>query len=172
MGSVCSSSRRIIMYTIGDRVLYPMHGAGIITSVEDRDILGEIKQYFVMKMPVDEIEVLIPIESLERIGVRDIISGDQAEDVLRDFKEYSIEFNSNWNKRYRENMGKIRSGNIYEVAHVVKTLMVRDRDKGLSAGERKMLVSAKRIMVSELILATHTEEAAIEEKIDKIIEVC
>lgn len=160
------------MYTIGDRVLYPMHGAGVITSVEERDILGESKKYFVMQMPVNDIEVLIPVESLERIGVRDIISNDQAEDVLRDFKEYNIEFNNNWNKRYRENMSKIRSGNIYEVAHVVKTLMVRDRDKGLSAGERKMLVSAKRIMVSELILATHTEEATIENEIEKIIEVC
>lgn len=160
------------MYTIGDRVLYPMHGAGVITSVEERDILGEKKQYFVMKMPVNDIEVLIPVESLERIGVRDIISNSQAEDVLRDFKEYNIEFNKNWNKRYRENMSKIRSGNIYEVAHVVKTLMIRDRDKGLSAGERKMLISAKRIMVSELILATHTEEATIEKELDKIIGVC
>ena len=160
------------MYTIGDQVLYPMHGAGVITSVEEREILGEIKQYFLMKMPVGNMEVLIPVESLERIGVRDIITSEQAVDVLRDFKECTIEFNKNWNKRYRENMEKIRSGNIYEVAHVVKSLMIRDRDKGLSAGERKMLISAKRILVSELILATKTEEATIEKEIDKIIEFC
>ncbi len=160
------------MYTIGDKVVYPMHGAGIITSVEDREILGEIKQYFVMKMPIGDIEMLIPIESLEKIGIRSIIDNTQANDVLRDFRDCDIEFNNNWNKRYRENMTKIKSGNIYEVAHVVKSLMLRERDRGLSAGEKKMLTSAKRILVSELILAKQSAEQEIETEIDTIIEGC
>ena len=97
------------MYSIGDKVVYPMHGAGIITSVEDRDILGELKQYFVMQIPTDSVEVLIPVDSLDKIGIRDIINNAQADDVLRDLKECQIEFNSNWNKRYRENTIKIKN---------------------------------------------------------------
>ena len=160
------------MYSIGDKIVYPMHGAGIITSIEDRDILGEQKQYFVMEMPIGNAEVLIPIESLEKIGVRNIITNAQADDVLRDFKEYVIEFNSNWNKRYRENMVRIKSGDIYEVAHVVKALMIRDRDRGLSSGERKMLVSARKILISELVLAKAADEKDIESCIENIISVC
>ena len=160
------------MYSIGDKVVYPMHGAGIITSVEERNILGEQKQYFVMQMPIDSGEVLIPVESLEKIGVRGIIDNAQADDVLRDLKECEIEFNSNWNKRYRENMVKIKSGDIYEVAHVVKALMLRDRDRGLSSGERKMLISAKKILISELILAMTADEKDIEECIEGIIAAC
>ena len=157
------------MYNIGDKVVYPLHGAGVITSVEDRDILGEKKQYFVMQMPIDEVEVLIPVESLDRIGVRSIIDTNVADDVLRDFKEYEIEFNNNWNKRYRENMIKIKSGDIYEVAHVVKALMLRDRERGLSSGERKMLISARRIFVSELVLAKCADIQYIEDCIEDII---
>ena len=160
------------MYSIGDKVVYPMHGAGIITSVEERNILGEQKQYFVMQMPIDSGEVLIPVESLEKIGVRYIIDNAQADDVLRDLKECEIEFNSNWNKRYRENMVKIKSGDIYEVAHVVKALMLRDRDRGLSSGERKMLISARKILISELILAMTVDEKDIEECIEGIIAAC
>lgn len=160
------------MYNIGDKVVYPMHGAGVITSVEDRDILGELKQYFVMKMPIDDVEVLIPVESLDRIGVRYIIDNNQADDVLRDFKEHVIEFNNNWNKRYRENMVKIKSGDIYEVAHVVKALMIRERERGLSSGERKMLASARKIFVSELVLAKCSDAKCIEDCIEEIISAC
>ncbi len=159
------------MYSIGDKVVYPMHGAGIIKAVEDREILGELKQYFVMQMPIDSTEVLIPVESLEKIGVRDVVDDSVAEDVLHDFSQHEIEFNSNWNKRYRENMEKIKGGNIYDVAHVVKALMIRDRDRGLSSGERKMLSSAKKILVSELVLAKQTDEEVIENRIDEIISV-
>lgn len=160
------------MYSIGDKVVYPMHGAGVIVSIEDRDILGEQKQYFVMQMPIDSAEVLIPVESLEKIGVRDVIDSTGADDVLRELRECEIEFNSNWNKRYRENMTKIKSGDIYEVARVVKALMLRDRDRGLSSGERKMLISARKILVSELIIAKNAEEAEIDECIVSIIDAC
>jgi len=157
------------MYNIGDMVVYPMHGAGVIDSIEEKEILGKTQKYYVMKMPLGDMKVMIPMSNTEGIGIRDIIDSDEADRVLISFKEYENDCTQSWNKRYRENMMKIKSGNIHEVARVVKMLMCRDREKGLSTGERKMLTNAKQILISELVLAKNTVQSEIEKTIEEIL---
>ncbi|MGI6050056.1 MAG: CarD family transcriptional regulator [Acetivibrionales bacterium] len=151
---------------MGDKVVYPMHGAGIIESIEEREILGELKKYYVMKMPIGEMKVMIPINNVEGIGIRDVIDNKCADSVFKSLEIKSDEQTSNWNKRYRENMDKIKSGDVFEVADVVKHLVLRERNKGLSTGERKMLNSAKQILISELVLAKNMNPNDVEDIIN------
>ena len=157
------------MFSIGDKVVYPMHGAGIIESIEEKEILGEKKKYYVMKMPVGDMKVMIPINNVDCIGIRDIINKNDADKVFKSLEITCDEQTSNWNKRYRENMTKIKSGNVFEVAEVVKSLVLRERQKGLSTGERKMLNSAKQILISELVLAKNMNPMDVEELINERI---
>ncbi|HOV25545.1 MAG TPA: CarD family transcriptional regulator [Pseudobacteroides sp.] len=157
------------MYNIGDKIVYPMHGAGIIESIEEKEILGQKKSYYVVKIPIGEMKVMIPTSNVADIGIREVISNQDADKVLATLGEMEQSSNSNWNKRYRENMTKIKSGNIFEIACVVRSLIQRDRDKGLSTGERKMLNSAKQILVSELVLAKNTEPVEIERIMNKYL---
>jgi CarD family transcriptional regulator len=157
---------RFFMFSIGDKVVYPMHGAGIIESIEEKEILGERKRYYVMKMPIGDMKVMIPINNVEGIGIRDVIDRKDADKVFKALERRCDEQTSNWNKRYRENMSKIRSGNVFEVADVVKSLVLRERTKGLSTGERKMLNSAKQILISELVLAKNMNPAEVEDLIN------
>lgn len=154
------------MFSIGDKVVYPMHGAGIIESIEEREILGELKKYYIMKMPIGEMKVMIPINNVEGIGIRDVIDNKCADSVFKSLEIKSDEQTSNWNKRYRENMDKIKSGDVFEVADVVKHLVLRERNKGLSTGERKMLNSAKQILISELVLAKNMNPNDVEDIIN------
>ena len=142
------------MYNIGDKIVYPMHGAGVIESIEEREVLGKKQSYYIMKMTLTgEMTVMIPMQSCDEIGVRFVINKEEGKKVLEAFRSIPIEENSNWNKRHRENLEKIRSGDIYQVSVVVKELMYRDKSRGLSTSERKMLNNAKQIMVSELVLS-------------------
>lgn len=156
-------------YNIGDKIVYPVHGAGVIESIENREIMGEKKEYYIMKMPIGDMKVMIPVANAENIGIRDVIDKQEADKVIACFKECSTEMDSNWNKRSRENSAKIKSGNIYEVAQVVKSLMFRDKTRGLSTGERKMLNSARQIMVSELVMAKNVKQSEIEKIINEIV---
>jgi CarD family transcriptional regulator len=162
------------MFNVGDKIVYPMHGAGVIESIEEREILGKTQKYYVMKMPVGDIKVMIPTTNAREIGIRGIVDKEKAGQVIGALEgDYSF-INTNWNKRYRENMEKIKSGNIFEVADVVKNLAFRDKEKGLSTGERKMLNNAKQILVSELVLANDLEQNVVEkiisEKLNNIAE--
>ena len=161
-------------YQIGDRVLYPMHGAGVIEAIEEQQILGETHSYYVMRLPAGDMKVMIPMKNAEDIGVRDIITKEKAKEVLAHFHERMCTEDPNWNKRFRDNMAKLKSGDILEVLDVVKHLMCRDRKKGLSTGERKMLSNAKQILISELVLTKVADMAEIENQlsiaIDKEIE--
>jgi CarD family transcriptional regulator len=157
------------MYNIGDKIVYPMHGAGVIESIEEKEILGSKQSYYVVKIPVGDMKVLIPTKNVDNIGIREVISEKDADKVFSILCSKSVDLNNNWNKRYRENMVKIKSGNIYEVADVVGSLMVRDKEKGLSTGERKMLNSAKQILISELVLAKNMNALEIEKIINKYL---
>jgi len=154
------------MFAIGDKIVYPMHGAGIIESIEEKEILGERKKYYVMKMPIGDMKVMIPINNASCIGIRGIINKKDADAVFDALGGGICEQSSNWNKRYRENMNKIKSGNVFEVAEVVKSLILRERTKGLSTGERKMLNSAKQILISELVLAKNMSPMDVEDLIN------
>jgi CarD family transcriptional regulator len=159
------------MYSVGDKVVYPMHGAGVIESIEEREILGRKQNYYVLRMPLGDMKVMIPTQSVDDIGIREVICSDDVDKVYEILQDQDVNVTNNWNKRYRENMIKIKSGNIYEVADVVRILMKREREKGLSTGEKKMLNSAKQILVSELILAENLEQMEIESAIDGFLSV-
>ena len=158
------------MYNVGDTVVYPMHGAGVIEEIEEHEVLGKVQKYYVMKIPYGNMKVLLPMNNASGIGIRDVISRDEADEVISQFDSVDMAVNTNWNKRIRENMVKIKSGNIYEVGAVVKSLMVRDRKKGLSTGERKMLANAKQIFISELVLAKKTTNDEIERELLSIVD--
>jgi CarD family transcriptional regulator len=157
------------MYNIGDRLVYPMHGAGVVEAIEEKDILDEKRYYYIMRMPVGDVKVMIPVNSTNDVGIRDVIDKEKADEVMDAFCAYKADVTSNWNKRYRDNMEKIRSGDILDVAYVVKTLMLKEKMKGLSMGERKMLSSTRQILVSELIIAQGTTAEELEEKMLEVV---
>lgn len=158
------------MFSVGDRVVYPMHGAGIIEAIEEKEILGARKKYYVMKLPMGEMKVLIPTDNISQVGLRGVIDKDKVPQVLIVLQGELPEMSTNWNRRYRNHLEKIKSGDIFEVAEVVRNLMLRDREKGLSTGESKMLETARQILISELILVQDKEHAEIITIIDEIFE--
>ena len=140
------------MFDIGDRIVYPMHGAGIIQEIEEVEILGTKRKYFIMKMPIGDMKVMVPVDAVDEVGVRPIVDEDAMEKVVRILRGHRSSMPQNWNRRYRANMDRIKSGDIYEIAAVVRNLMMLDSEKGLSTGERKMLSSAKQMLLSEMVL--------------------
>ena len=119
------------MFNVGDKVVYPMHGAGIIESIEEKAILDERQSYYIIKMP-GEVKVMVPTAKAEEIGVRNIIDKESAAKVIQVLEQESTEMSMNWNKRYRDNMEKMKTGNIYEVADIVRNLSFKQKEKGLS----------------------------------------
>ena len=156
------------MFNVGDNIVYPMHGAGVIDAIEEKDILGEKQSYYILKMP-GEVKVMVPTNKAEEIGVRNIIDKASAEKVFEILEEDKTDMSQNWNKRYRDNMDKMKTGDIYEVADVVRNLSFKQKEKGLSTGEKKMLENAKQILVSELVLAEHASYEEVEGLVDNKI---
>jgi CarD family transcriptional regulator len=154
------------VFQIGDMIAHPMHGAGVIESIEKKKINGVTREYYVLRMPVGGMLVMIPVSNTEEIGVRPIISEEQADEIIDSINDIEVDMSQNWNRRYRENMLRIKSGDLTEVARVVKGLMARDEERGLSTGERKMLRNAKQILISEIVLSKHSTYDEIEEKIN------
>ena len=156
------------MFKVGDKIVYPMHGAGVIETIEERAILDERQSYYIIKMP-GEVKVMVPTAKAEEIGVRNIIDKETAGKVINVLEQDSTEMSMKWNKRYRDNVEKMKSGDIFEVAYIVRNLSFKQKDKGLSTTEKKMLLNAKQILVSELVLAENKEKDEIEELVeDKI----
>lgn len=142
------------MFNIGDKIVYPMHGAGTIDGIEQKKILGEIHEYYVLKIPVGDMKVMVPTNNIEEIGIREVSSEKEADRIIEIFKTCEEEESeNNWNKRYRDNIERMRTGNLEDVAKIAKSLILRDQKKSLSNAERKMLGNAKHIMLSELVLA-------------------
>lgn len=157
------------MFNIGDKIVYPMHGAGIIVAIEEKEILGEKRKYYVMQMPMGDMKVMVPIDNVEQIGIREVVDSNEIEQVLAVLSDNKTKMPQNWNRRYRANMDKIKSGDIYEIACVVRNLIIRDREKGLSTGERKMLNSAKQMLISEIVLSKGLGQAETEKLIEEIV---
>jgi len=150
------------MYAVGEHIVHPMHGAGTIAEIVEQKIGGESKSYFVLQLQASSVRVLIPTEGCDAIGIRPVLDRSRADAVIDAFATIDIDECPNWNKRYRDNMLRLKSGDLMEVARVVKSLMLRDMQRTLSAGERKMLTIAKQILLSELELATEQPHEAIE----------
>ncbi|MDR1065427.1 MAG: CarD family transcriptional regulator [Oscillospiraceae bacterium] len=154
------------MFSIGDMIAHPLHGAGVIDGIEERKINGCVKRYYILKLPTGGMVVMIPMDNCDAIGVRPIVAAEAAEALINSMNELDADMTSNWNRRYRENMLRIKSGDLFEVARVVKGLMARDAERGLSTGERKMLHSAKQILISEIALSQKKSSEEVELRID------
>lgn len=158
------------MFNVGDKVVYPMHGAGVIEAIEEKEILGSRQKYYVMNMPVGEMKVMIPMENVGQVGLRQVIGQNQVEEVFEILRERKEKVTTSWNRRYRVNLEKIKSGNIFKVAEVVRNLIIREKTKGLSTGERKMLDSARQILISELVLAQGAAEEEVATTLDSLFD--
>ena len=154
------------MFQIGDKVVHPMHGAGIVESIVQKKVDGVVRDYYIMKLPGRSMIVMIPTDSCDAIGVRPVMNREQADQVLAAIPNIQVEMTANWNHRYRENLERLKSGNLLEVARVIKGLSARDAKRGLSTGERKMLHAAKQILISELVLSTSQSYEDVEHELD------
>ncbi len=139
------------MFNIGDNIVYPMYGAGIITDIVEKDFLGEKRSYYCVSLPYCRMEAQVPVDNCEKLGVREITDKSRIDEVITVLHGETEAMNPNWNKRYRDNTERMRTGDILEVAAVVRNLVRTDRVKPLSTGEKKLLASAKQILASELI---------------------
>lgn len=155
------------MYQVGDRVVHPMHGAGIIESIVQERLGGQLGSYYVLRMPSGGLTLKIPTGSCGAIGVRALSTSGRIREVLSAIPGLEIDRTTNWNRRYRENLNRLKSGDLLEVARVIRGLMWRDREKGLSNGERKMLHSAKQILVSEVVLVEGHTYPDAEQRIEQ-----
>jgi CarD family transcriptional regulator len=158
------------MFDVGDKVVYPMHGAGTIDSIDKKNILDEEVEYINISMP-GGVKVMVPRNQAAKQGLRNIISQDEVEKVFCILETDETAMSDNWNKRYRDNMDKMKSGDIYEVADVVRNLSFKQKEKGLSTGEKKMLNNAKQILVSELVLVENATSNEMEQLVDNKIDV-
>ena len=147
------------MFQIGDLVCYPMHGVGVVEAIEEQTILGETAQYYRLRFTIGRMTAMVPVNNAEQVGLRALADKATCEKVV-DFLRSDECFteSDNWNQRYRENLDKLRGGDILVVAGVVKCLMRRDRERGLSAGERKMYLTARQVLVAELAASTRQDE--------------
>lgn len=153
------------MFSVGDKVLYPMHGAGVIERIEEREVLGETARFYVITLPFGDMMVSIPVDRNQEVGLRPVIEEKKARRILDEFGLKQLKEDDNWSRRYRDNMLRIKSGNIEEVSSVLFLLMKRERDRGLSTGERKMMVSARQIFVSEISLAIGSSGDEVERRL-------
>ena len=144
------------MFHIGDKVVHPMHGAGVIDGIVTEKIGSAVQDYYVFKMPVGGLVLKIPVATSQIIGLRGIVGAEEATALIEAIGSMEVDMTSNWNHRYRENMERLKSGDLYAVARVIKGLTYRDSERGLSNGERKMLHSARQILMSELMIALDT----------------
>lgn len=154
------------MFVIGDKIVYPMHGAGVIGEIEEKKILGEIRKYYILNVPCGDMKIMIPTDSCKEIGVRPVVSSSVIKKAIKTLKGEATEMSANWNRRYRENMEKLKTGEVLEVAEVVRNLELSDRERKLSTGEKKMLMNAKQILASEIVLVQNVNI----DKAMKIIE--
>ena len=149
------------MYQIGDKVVHPMYGAGVVESIVQKTVDSVVRDYYILQLPNRSMVVMVPTENCEEIGVRPVV--DEAQAAI---PEIQVEMTANWNHRYRENMERMKSGDLFEVARVIKGLTIRDQKRGLSTGERKMLHSARQILISEIVLSKSVSYESVEEELN------
>lgn len=157
------------MFGVGDKIVHPMHGAGVVEEIVEQKIDGVVRGYYRLKLPTGSMLVMIPVDTCEALGVRAIHSGDEMERLLGSIPKLEVHMDSNWNHRYRDNMVRLRSGDLLEVAKVVKGLTGQDRRRRLSTGERKMLHTARQILVSEVGLAQCISYQEAECRVDQAV---
>jgi CarD family transcriptional regulator len=158
-----------MLFEVGETVVYPHHGAAEIVEKAQRTIRGETKAYLQLKVAQSELTIWVPEENVEMVGVRDVINNEGVEEVFSVLRADFIEEPTNWSRRYKANLEKLASGDVVKVSEVVRDLWRRDQDRGLSAGEKRMLAKARQILVSELALARRVDEVAASAELDSVL---
>jgi CarD family transcriptional regulator len=154
----------------GDKVVYPHHGAAIIEELREREIFGERKTYFVLRLTQGDLTLMVPVDNCKEVGLRQVCSKREVKKVFDLLREEETRMPTNWSRRFKTNVEKIRSGDIFQVAEVVRNLSIREKEKGLSAGEKRMLARARQILISELTFAVDSTEERAEAMLDKVLE--
>jgi CarD family transcriptional regulator, regulator of rRNA transcription len=166
------SHRRRGLYKVGDKVVYPHHGAGTVVKKETRTILGQEREYLTIKILHNDMTVNVPTENADRVGLRKVIDEEMVVRVVKVLHGSGTKMPKNWNRRFKYNRDKMKTGDIFELAEVVRNLSLRDQEKGLSTGEKQMFVKAKKILASELMYAKGMDEddAAVwlDEELDSV----
>jgi CarD family transcriptional regulator len=158
------------MFKAGDKISYPMHGAGFIEAVEEKHLFNEDKRYYILKFSEGDIKVHVPVETAQKAGLRRIISPEECSRVMESFKSVEdLEESTNWNRRNRENLEKMKSGNVFQIATVIKSLLKREEKKVLSSSEKKMLGTSMQILVSELALASDQRDEEVRKTIARML---
>jgi len=158
------------VYHKGDKVVYPHHGVAIIEDLQEQEFLGEKRQYLILRLAHGDLTLKVPVDNTGEVGIREVVSKREGKKVLDVLREDETKMPTNWSRRFKTNVEKIRSGDIYQVAEVVRNLAIREKDKGLSAGEKRMLAKARQILISELTFAYDISEDKTEAMIDRVLE--
>jgi CarD family transcriptional regulator len=156
-------------FQIGDKVVYPHHGAAIIKSMEEKEFQGEKKQYYILRLAYGDLTLMVPTDNTDGVGIRDVIAQDELEKVFKVLRSKECRMPTNWSRRFKTHVEKLRSGDIYQVAEVVRNLARREADKGLSAGEKRMLTKARQILISEVTFAANVDEIEAGSMLDKVL---
>ncbi len=156
-------------FEVGETVVYPHHGAAKITKIAKKTVRGETKEYLTLMVTQSELEIHVPKENVEKVGVRDVIDKKGVKEVFDVLQAEFVEEPTNWSRRYKANLEKLASGDVVKVSEVVRDLWRRDQDRGLSAGEKRMLAKARQILISELALARKTDEEKASAELDKVL---
>jgi CarD family transcriptional regulator len=157
------------LYKVGDKVVYPHHGAGTVVKKEARTVLGEKREYLTIKILHNDMTVNVPSDNAERVGLRKVIDEQMVSKVLKALTGNGTTMPKNWNRRFKHNRDKMKTGDIFELAEVVRNLALRDHEKGLSTGEKQMFVKAKKILASELMYAKDMDEVEAAEWLDGVL---
>jgi CarD family transcriptional regulator len=169
-GAVVEVEAIHITYKVGDKVVYPHHGAGKVLKKEKREMIGEAREYLTIKILHNDMTVMVPSDSAGRAGLRRVIGEPEVERVLTVLRDDMSQMPKNWNRRFKHNRDKMKTGDIFELAEVVRNLAIRDFEKGLSTGEKQMFTRAKKILASELMYALDMEEKDAEDYLDDLLE--
>jgi CarD family transcriptional regulator len=159
-----------LTYKVGDKVVYPHHGAGKILKKEKKEVLGQLREYLTIKILHNDMTVMVPTDSAGRAGLRRVIDCNDVERVLAVLRDDMSQMPKNWNRRFKHNRDKMKTGDIFELAEVVRNLAIRDFQKGLSTGEKQMFTRAKKILSSELMYALDKDESEAELYLDELLE--
>lgn len=158
------------MFIKGDKIVYPMYGAGIIEELKEKKVDNVVHLYYLVNMPVGNLTITVSVDKADQLGIRRVNSGDTVIENLKSVSKMPIEVNSNWAKRQKDNMDTIRTGNLLAIAVLYRNLLVHEKEKGLSGAEKKMLVNSKQIIMSEIIMSQDIDKEQCEKMLYDLVE--
>ncbi len=156
-------------FDVGDKVVYPHHGAAVVEKREKKKAFGETRDYLVLRLAYGDLTLMVPADNTDEVGLREVINDEEVEEVFAVLRKKEARMPTNWSRRFKNHVEKLKSGDIYQVAEVVRNLSLRDKEKGLSAGEKRMLAKARQILVSELTFAIDVDEEEAQRRLDEAL---